>query len=71
MRAVSRGDNESSRAEADVYLEDDLEERMSKSKRSHVHFCAEEFDDVGLFCHMDEEHRVELKNEVIISSSDL
>ncbi|KAH9621629.1 hypothetical protein KSS87_018324, partial [Heliosperma pusillum] len=55
---------------ADVYLEDDLEERMSKSKRSHVHFCAEEFDDVGLFCHMDEEHRVELKNEVIISSSD-
>ncbi|KAH9619397.1 hypothetical protein KSS87_019801 [Heliosperma pusillum] len=61
MRAVSRGDNESSRAEADVYLEDDLEERMSKSKRSHVHFCAEEFDDVGLFRHMDEEHRVELK----------
>lgn len=32
-------------------------------------FCAEDFDIVGLCCHIDEEHPVEAKNGVMIKRS--
>ncbi|KAH9618832.1 hypothetical protein KSS87_006528 [Heliosperma pusillum] len=54
---------------SDVYLGDDLEVDDEYKQEFSCPFCAEDFDVVGLFCHMDEEHQVELKNGVIISSS--
>ncbi|XP_021725466.1 protein DEHYDRATION-INDUCED 19 homolog 4-like [Chenopodium quinoa] len=42
----------------DLEVEDDYKQEFS------CPFCADEFDIVGLFCHMDEEHQVELKNGV-------
>lgn len=42
----------------DIEAEDDYKQEFS------CPFCADEFDIVGLFCHMDEEHQVELKNGV-------
>lgn len=42
----------------DLEVEDDYKQEFS------CPFCPEEFDIVGLFCHMDEEHQVELKNGV-------
>ncbi|XP_074302040.1 protein DEHYDRATION-INDUCED 19 homolog 4-like [Silene latifolia] len=49
---------------SDVYLGDDLEVEDEYKQEFSCPFCVEEFDVVGLFCHMDEEHQVELKNGV-------
>ncbi|XP_074320355.1 protein DEHYDRATION-INDUCED 19 homolog 4-like [Silene latifolia] len=49
---------------SDAYLGDDLEAGDDYKEEFSCPFCADEFDIVGLFCHMDEEHQVELKNGV-------
>ncbi|XP_057544323.1 protein DEHYDRATION-INDUCED 19 homolog 4-like [Amaranthus tricolor] len=43
---------------------DDLEVEDEYKQEFSCPFCADEFDIVGLFCHMDDEHQVELKNGV-------
>lgn len=53
--------------EADAYLGDDLEVEDEYKQEFSCPFCAEEFDIVGLFCHMDDEHQLELRNGVIFS----
>lgn len=47
---------------SDAYLGDDLEVEDEYKQEFSCPFCAEEFDIVGLFCHMDDEHQLELKN---------
>lgn len=44
---------------------DDLEVEDEYKQEFSCPFCADEFDIVGLFCHMDDEHQLELKNGVI------
>lgn len=53
--------------ETEAYLGgDDLEVEDDYKQEFSCPFCPEEFDIVGLFCHMDEEHQMELKNGVIL-----
>lgn len=42
---------------------EEIEEENSKAEFL-CPFCAEDFDIVGLYCHVDEEHPVEVKNAV-------
>lgn len=49
---------------SDAYLGDDFEVEDEYKQEFSCPFCAEEFDIVGLFCHMDDEHQLELKNGV-------
>lgn len=54
---------------ADLYLGggyEDLEGEDDLKAEFICPFCAEDFDIVGLCCHIDEEHPVEAKNGVII-----
>ena len=44
----------------DFIVEDEYKQEFS------CPFCAEEFDIVGLVCHIDEEHQVEVKHGVIV-----
>lgn len=46
----------------DLYEETDVEEDLKAEFLCP--FCAEDFDVVGLCCHIDEEHPVEVKNGV-------
>ena len=48
---------------------DDLEVEDEYKQEFSCPFCADEFDIVGLFCHMDDEHQVELKNGVGFSDT--
>ncbi|XP_057547032.1 protein DEHYDRATION-INDUCED 19 homolog 4-like isoform X2 [Amaranthus tricolor] len=43
---------------------DDLEVEDEYKQEFSCPFCADELDIVGLFCHMDDEHQLELKNGV-------
>ena len=45
---------------------DDLEVEDEYKQEFSCPFCADELDIVGLFCHMDDEHQLELKNGVIL-----
>ncbi|OAP03920.1 hypothetical protein AXX17_AT3G06630 [Arabidopsis thaliana] len=54
---------------SDLYLGggyEDLEGEDDLKAEFICPFCAEDFDIVGLCCHIDEEHPVEAKNGVII-----
>lgn len=51
----------------DLYEENDVDEDLKAEFLCP--FCAEDFDVVGLCCHIDEEHPVEAKNGVLILSS--
>jgi drought induced 19 zinc-binding protein Di19 len=48
---------------------DDLEVEDEYKQKFSCSFCADEFDIVGLFCHMDDEHQMELKNGVGFSDT--
>ena len=57
---------------ADLYIGggyEDLEGEDDLKSEFICPFCAEVFDIVGLCCHIDEEHPVEVKNGVINESS--
>ncbi|KAG5521345.1 hypothetical protein RHGRI_033788 [Rhododendron griersonianum] len=58
--AAKRQDNEGVCVCADVYDEVDGEE--SSRLEFMFPFCAEDYDVVGICCHIDEEHAVEVKN---------
>ncbi|KAK9672961.1 hypothetical protein RND81_12G137600 [Saponaria officinalis] len=49
---------------SDGYMGDEMEVEDEYKQEFSCPFCADEFDIVGLFCHMDEDHQVESKNGV-------
>lgn len=49
---------------ADPFSEEDMEGNEELRPEYSCPFCTEDFDMVGLCCHMDESHAAETKNEV-------
>lgn len=49
---------------ADVYHGEEYEGEEEQKSEFLCPFCSEDFDVVGLCCHIDEEHPVEAKNGV-------
>lgn len=50
----------------DLYLgEDDVDRHDDPAVEFLCPFCGEDFDMVGLYCHIDDEHPIELKNGVL------
>lgn len=49
---------------ADVYSGEEFEGEEEQKSEFLCPFCSEDFDVVGLCCHIDEEHAVEAKNGV-------
>lgn len=50
----------------DVYNGEEFEGEDEQNAEYLCPFCTEDFDMVGLCCHIDEEHAVEAKNGVFI-----
>lgn len=53
------------KSRSDLYLgEDDVDRHDDPAVEFLCPFCGEDFDMVGLYCHIDDEHPIELKNGV-------